>query len=108
MSCCPATSRSVHTIVVPDEWPTGLALHCSCTVAAYPHVLQAWTVLLVHTFYRLMVALMSYVLETCVRALGTHGPSRIGSPARLFFMTVACGPQGTTGCVVVRSPPCRG
>jgi hypothetical protein len=33
-----------------------------------------------------MMALTSGLLETCVRALGTCGPSRTGRPAKLFYV----------------------
>jgi hypothetical protein len=85
----------------------GLALHCSCTVAAYLHVLQVLNVLHVYTSYRAMMALTLDVLKTCARALGTCEPSCMGRPARLFFTFEVPGPQGTTGRVAARSPPSR-
>jgi hypothetical protein len=33
------TIESPYTVAVPGEWSIGPALHCSHTVAAYPHVL---------------------------------------------------------------------
>jgi hypothetical protein len=38
------------------------------------------------------MALTSGVLETCARALETHGSSYTGKPARLYFMFEAYGP----------------
>jgi hypothetical protein len=42
-----------------------------------------------------MMALMSGALETCVRVLGTCGPSYIGRSARFFFVLEARGRQET-------------
>jgi hypothetical protein len=94
------------TIAVPDEWSTRPVLHCSCTVATSPHVLQALTVLSDRTSCRLMMALTSGVLETCTCVLGTRGPSRTGRPTRLFFMFVTHGTHGTARRMAAQSPPC--
>jgi hypothetical protein len=51
------------------------------------------------------MALMSGVLETCVRASKICEPSCIGRPARFFFMIEARGPQGAVGDAVVASEP---
>jgi hypothetical protein len=77
---------------VSGEWSIVLALHYSCTVATCLHALQALTVLPAHTSCRLMMALMSDALKTCVRALRTCVPSYTGRPARLFFMLEAHSP----------------
>jgi hypothetical protein len=55
-----------------------------------------------------MMALTSGVLETCVWASVTHGPSCVGRPARFFFMLVAHDPQGTAGSVAVPEPSQQG
>jgi hypothetical protein len=84
--------RSPGTVVLPDEWSTVLALHCSHTVAAYPYILQALTTLLALMSCMPTIALTSGALETCEHALGTFVPSCIGRPARLFFMLVTHDP----------------
>jgi hypothetical protein len=86
---------------------TVLTLYFGRTVAACLHVLQAWSALLACMSCRLMMALTSPVLETCVCTLRTHRPSRMGRPAMPFFMFVAHGPQGTMGRVAAWSPPSR-
>jgi hypothetical protein len=90
LSCCTQsevwcrTVESLDTIAVPGEWSTALVLHCSRTIAAYPYVLQAWFALPARTSCRLMMALMSSILEAGVHTLGTRRPSSTGRPARLF------------------------
>jgi hypothetical protein len=91
--------------VVLVEWFIVLVLHCSCTVVAYPHVLQAWSALPDHTSCRLMMALTLGGLETCVCALGTCGPSHTGRPARLFSIFEARSPQGIIGRAVAALKP---
>jgi hypothetical protein len=59
------------TVAMPCVWSAGPTLHCSHTVAACLHVLQALNAVPSHTLCRHMMALMSGVLKTCVRALGT-------------------------------------
>jgi hypothetical protein len=54
------------TVAVSDEWSIVLALHCSHSVAAYPHAFQTLTTLPTHTPCRPMMALTSGFLETCV------------------------------------------
>jgi hypothetical protein len=61
------------TVAVLGEWSIVLAMHCSRTVAACLHALQA------------LIVLMSGALETCTPALGTCVPSCTGRPARLFL-----------------------
>jgi hypothetical protein len=51
------------TLVVPCEWSTEPALHCS------------------RTSHRHMMALVSDALETCMHTLETHEPSCTGRPA---------------------------
>jgi hypothetical protein len=57
---------------------------------------------------RPMLALISGVLEMCVRTLGTHRPSCIGRPAWDLFMFVARGPQGAVGRATVHEPSHQG
>jgi hypothetical protein len=64
-------------------------------------------VLHVRMSYRPIMALMSGILEICVRGLGTRRPSYIGRPARFFFMLEARGPQGATGDAVAVPEPSR-
>jgi hypothetical protein len=93
---------------LPYEWSTRLALHCRYIVATCSHVLQAWTALPARTSCKIMMALMSCVLETCEHALGAGRPCRIGRHARPFLMLVAHGPQGTARHVAAQSPLNRG
>jgi hypothetical protein len=74
--------------VVPGEWSTVLALHCSRNVATCPH-LQALTTLPTCMSCRPMMTLMSDALETCARALRTCVPSYTDKSDRLFFMLEA-------------------
>jgi hypothetical protein len=86
-----------------------LTLHCSRTVAACLHALQALTVLPARTSsYKLMMTLMSDVLEMFMRALRTCMPSYTDKTVRLFFMFEMCGPQGVTGHVVAPEPTSAG
>jgi hypothetical protein len=78
--------RLPYIVVVPDEWSAVLTLHCSCAIAACPHVLQALTVVPVRTSYKPMMALMSAALKMCMHALGIEEPCYIGKPTRPFFM----------------------
>jgi hypothetical protein len=84
--------ESPSTVVVPCEWLKGSVRHCSYIVAACRHVLQALNAPSTHTSCEPMMALTSGVLETCMRALETRGPSCIDRPGRLFFVLVAHGP----------------
>jgi hypothetical protein len=54
-----------------------------------------------------MMALMLGAFEICVHVLRTRGLSRTGWHARLFFMLVAHGPQGTAGRMAAQCPPSR-
>jgi hypothetical protein len=72
-----------------------LVLQCSRTTAACSHILHALATVPTRTSCRPMMALMSGALETCVRVLGTCGPSYIGRSARFFFVLEARGPQET-------------
>jgi hypothetical protein len=51
---------------VAMSWSIVLALHCSRSVAAYPHAFQTLTTLPTRTSCRPMMALTSGFLETCV------------------------------------------
>jgi hypothetical protein len=63
-----------------------------CTVATCPHVLWA------------MMAQVSGVLVTCGHDLETHESSRIGRPAKPFFILEVCGPQRAAGHVAAPEP----
>jgi hypothetical protein len=101
-------TTSPRAIEVPCEWSTRLTLHCSCTLAACLHALQALNVLPACTSWKPMMALTSSALEECARAQETCGPSYIGRLARVLFMLVARGPHGTTGRVAAPEPSHRG
>jgi uncharacterized protein YqgV (UPF0045/DUF77 family) len=90
---------------VSGEWSKVLALHYSHTVATCLHALQALTVLHDRMSYRPMMTLMSGVLETCMRVLGTCVPSYTNKSARLFFMLEIRGSQGVAGHVAASDPP---
>jgi hypothetical protein len=65
--------ESLGTVAVPGEWFIVLALPCSHTVAACPHVLQALTTLPACTSCRLMMTLTSGALELWARvSAGAH------------------------------------
>jgi uncharacterized protein YqgV (UPF0045/DUF77 family) len=81
-----------------------LALHYSHIVATCLHVLQALTVLHDRMSYRPMMTLMSGVLETCMRVLGTCVSSCTSKSARLFFMLEIRGSQGAVGHVAASDP----
>jgi hypothetical protein len=98
---------SLYTVAVPGEWSAALALHCSCTIVVYPHVLQTLTAVPARTSCRCMMALTSGTLETCTRALGTGEPCCIGWFAGLLLMLEARDPHRTVGRVAARSPPRR-
>jgi hypothetical protein len=74
-----------------------LLYYCMCVV-------QAWSSTCWNLSCRPMMALTSGVLETCVHASVMRIPSYIGRPARVFFMLVTRGPQGTAGRVAAPEP----
>jgi hypothetical protein len=63
-----------------------------CTVAACPHILRP------------MMTQVSDVSVICGHALETHEPSRIGRPAKHFFIIDVCGPQRAMGQMVALEP----
>jgi hypothetical protein len=96
---------SPDTVAVSGEWSIVLALHCSCIVATYQHVLQALTTVPAHTSCRLIMALMLSALKMCSRVLGTGEPCSIERSASLFFMLEAHDPHSSVGRVAAKSPP---
>jgi hypothetical protein len=119
LSCHPAMSHSVHSIM-SCYWAArhcssalqmvnrGVAWYCSRTVAVCPHVLQALNMSPTRTSCRLMMAMTSIALETCVCGLETHKYSYLGMPSRFFFMLDARGPQGAVGHVTASEPSQQG
>jgi hypothetical protein len=91
-------TTSPRAIEVPCEWSTRLTLHCSCTLAACLHALQALNVLPACTSWKPMMALTSSALEECARAQETCGPSYIDRLARVLqgnleFHQTKCHPE---------------
>jgi hypothetical protein len=66
--------------------------HCSHTIAACLHILEALTALLACMSCSPMMTLTSGAKGTCTCASGTCVPSCTGRPARLFFTLQARGP----------------
>jgi hypothetical protein len=72
LPCCTRSAvwcRAVEllsTVAVSDEWSIVLVLHCSHSVAAYPHAFQTLTMLPTRMSCRPMMALTSGFLETYV------------------------------------------
>jgi hypothetical protein len=101
---CHRAVEPLVTVTVADRWSIVLMMHYSRTVAACLYALQALTVLPARISCRLMMALMSDALKTCVRALGTYVPSCTCKSAKLFFMLESCDPQRATWYVAAPEP----
>jgi hypothetical protein len=103
-SCC----RVVGTVAVPNEWSIVLTLHCSHSIVACPHVMQALTTLSVHMSCSPMMTLTSAALETYTCALRTYVTSCTDRPVKLFFILVPHSPKGAMGHVAASEPTTAG